>query len=68
MQEELECPKCRNNSINFYTGKCGNCGYYLSTPPKKIAEQHIEDIIIPYQLKKLSIKENDILRLVPILY
>ena len=65
MITKTECPECRDKSIDFYTGRCDKCGFILDKTPKDIAQQHVEDVVIPYQLQKLDIKKDDFLIIRP---
>lgn len=62
---KLECPECRKDSIDFYTGICKECEYTLKKTPQEIAKQHVENIVVSYQLQKLSLKEKDIIVITP---
>ncbi len=65
MDKKIECPECRDEAIDFYTGKCDKCGYTLSHNPKEVAEQYVENIVINYQLEKLQLKEDDLVIIRP---
>lgn len=59
------CPLCPEGSIDFYTGRCDKCDYTTNYTPYDIAQQYTKDIIIPCQLQKLKIEEDDILIITP---
>ena len=63
MCKAIECPECREHSINFETGQCVNkdCGYSLSFVPVDIARQHNVD----FSIRKLTPDDDDILIISP---